>query len=449
MLVPTNTTIRKSLAATRIHRAVWRWHFYAGLLSLPFLILLAATGAIYLFEKEIDHALYRDMMIVSPLGIAADPQTIVAAAQAAKPGWSVARFETPESPNLAVEIALKKGDENVSVFVDPYSAEVTGMRAGEGPMPFVSRLHSLAVAGPYANRVIEAVAGWTIILFATGIYLWLPSGKKQRQPANAKPLSRRRIWRTLHVYTGLGAGAVIVFLALTGLPWSSVWGGGLNDMARQHGLGMPKEIWSERPQSASPDPALPGPASPWIMQDAPRPASHPSAANAIGFGRAVTLADKAGMPDGFWIEAPWGPKGVYTVMAMPDDATAQRVLHVDQYSGETIMDIRYADYGAIAQTVELGVGIHMGQQLGWANKTVMLAGCIALIVLAVSSLALTWRRRNKNPLSAPIVERRSMAVISGITCAGLIVFPMTAVSAIAIAVGDLAYARVRRQSTHA
>ena len=25
-------------------RAVWRWHFYAGLLVLPFLMLMALTG---------------------------------------------------------------------------------------------------------------------------------------------------------------------------------------------------------------------------------------------------------------------------------------------------------------------------------------------------------------------------------------------------------------------
>ena len=32
------------------YRAVWRWHFYAGLLVLPFLMLMALTGALYLFQ---------------------------------------------------------------------------------------------------------------------------------------------------------------------------------------------------------------------------------------------------------------------------------------------------------------------------------------------------------------------------------------------------------------
>lgn len=33
-------------SASDLYRAVWRWHFYAGLLVLPFMITLAITGAL-------------------------------------------------------------------------------------------------------------------------------------------------------------------------------------------------------------------------------------------------------------------------------------------------------------------------------------------------------------------------------------------------------------------
>ena len=36
------------------YRTVWRWHFYAGLFCLPFIIVLSLTGAIYLFKPQID-----------------------------------------------------------------------------------------------------------------------------------------------------------------------------------------------------------------------------------------------------------------------------------------------------------------------------------------------------------------------------------------------------------
>ncbi|MGH6841914.1 MAG: PepSY domain-containing protein, partial [Methylocella sp.] len=44
-----------------IYRAVWRWHFVAGLLALPFLLNLAITGGLYLFTPEINHILYRSL----------------------------------------------------------------------------------------------------------------------------------------------------------------------------------------------------------------------------------------------------------------------------------------------------------------------------------------------------------------------------------------------------
>ncbi|MDQ8028693.1 MAG: PepSY domain-containing protein, partial [Brevundimonas sp.] len=46
------------------YRAVWRWHFYAGVLVMPFLMLLALTGGLYLFKDEIDQAVYRRMIEV-------------------------------------------------------------------------------------------------------------------------------------------------------------------------------------------------------------------------------------------------------------------------------------------------------------------------------------------------------------------------------------------------
>src|SRR3546814_7927493 len=37
---------------TRWYNAVWRWHFYAGLFCIPFVIWLALTGTIYTRSEE-------------------------------------------------------------------------------------------------------------------------------------------------------------------------------------------------------------------------------------------------------------------------------------------------------------------------------------------------------------------------------------------------------------
>lgn len=35
-----------AVASTRLFRAVWRWHFYAGFIVVPLLITLSVTGLI-------------------------------------------------------------------------------------------------------------------------------------------------------------------------------------------------------------------------------------------------------------------------------------------------------------------------------------------------------------------------------------------------------------------
>jgi uncharacterized iron-regulated membrane protein len=42
-----------------LYRRVWRWHVHAGLVCLPFLVLLALTGGLCLFKDAIEARVYR------------------------------------------------------------------------------------------------------------------------------------------------------------------------------------------------------------------------------------------------------------------------------------------------------------------------------------------------------------------------------------------------------
>ena len=63
--------------ASDLYRAVWRWHFYAGLLVLPFLITLAVTGALYLFRDEIDALVHADLKRVEVAATTATPSAMI------------------------------------------------------------------------------------------------------------------------------------------------------------------------------------------------------------------------------------------------------------------------------------------------------------------------------------------------------------------------------------
>lgn len=87
--------VQNGAPSSGIYHLLWRWHFYAGLFVAPFIVILALTGAIYLFNDEIEGVLYRNLFRVDP------PQTVVAAsvqeaaALAAHEGAEVSRYETP------------------------------------------------------------------------------------------------------------------------------------------------------------------------------------------------------------------------------------------------------------------------------------------------------------------------------------------------------------------
>ena len=44
------------------YRALWRWHFYAGLLVIPFLLALSVSGMLMLLSKPVDALLHKDLL---------------------------------------------------------------------------------------------------------------------------------------------------------------------------------------------------------------------------------------------------------------------------------------------------------------------------------------------------------------------------------------------------
>ncbi len=66
---------------TRWYNAVWRWHFYAGLFCIPFVIWLALTGTIYTWGPQIEAWLDRPYAHVAAGAPSAAPDAQVAAAR--------------------------------------------------------------------------------------------------------------------------------------------------------------------------------------------------------------------------------------------------------------------------------------------------------------------------------------------------------------------------------
>lgn len=420
-----------------LYRRVWRWHFYAGLICLPFLVLMALTGGLYLYQENIDSLAYRQLRSVEPSSLkqpAARPldgEALVARAQAAVPGTAVRYVSAPGSDRSA-EIGVLTPEGVVSVYVDPTDGRILGSLRDDAKLSeVIKRLHSLEIAGPVGNHWVEIVAGWAIVLVLSGAFLWWRPGRSQsRYGLRGRP-THRIWWRDLHATIGITAAVAILFLAVTGLPWSAFWGQQFGRLTNELGIGVPQYLWGQPQSTPRPD-HLSG--LPWILTQAPVPVSTSHAghgastgidttqpqASSIGLNRALEIFRDHGMPEGIPIGLPAGVQGVYTAALLPDDVRQRRVVHLDRYSGEVLADVGYQDFGPAGRIVEWGVSLHTGRQFGWLNQLIMLAACISIVLLAISAIAMWWKRRPQGRLAAPTKQLGDRAAIGALAIAVLL-----------------------------
>src|SRR6185369_16582548 len=96
----TGTAPARPSSLPALYRAVWRWHFYAGLAVVPFLLVFALTGLIMLYGNSIETFLGKKYPVAAGgerLSITAQAE----AAQAAIPGGTTRLFVQPAENNRA------------------------------------------------------------------------------------------------------------------------------------------------------------------------------------------------------------------------------------------------------------------------------------------------------------------------------------------------------------
>lgn len=441
-----NAVVAARPAQDAVYRAVWRWHFYAGLLCLPFLILLSATGSLYLLKDEINGTLFAYRTTVAPQASRPlSPDILLFNASEAVPTAVPVSLADPADPTAVAVVTMAEGPRRILVYLNPYNGDVLDRVDRDGEfMMVVRRLHSLSYLGTVANVVIEVVAGFAIILVVTGTYLWWPR-RQSGGVVSVRGTPRKRVWwRDLHAVTGLVAGAGLLFLAATGLPWSVWWGQQVRTLSNEAGVGQPQALWANKPVSNVPMQEMLTTTG-WAMEDAPVPVSQPSTARPIGLARAVEILRGLGMPRGFEISLPVGETGVYAAAAYPKDVARQRMISLDQYTGKPLFDVRFGDLGSIAQAIQYGIGIHKGEHWGRANQLAMLAFCLATILLSVTAAVMWWKRRPTGRLGVPPWPRnqRVAATVTAIVLGLGMLFPLTGLVILGMVVVDLAVQALR------
>ena len=414
---------RKSLYA-----AVWRWHFYAGIVFAPFIVILALSGSVYLFKNEIEAYLYRDRFYVHQTTRSQVPLSRqYDAVKSAYPDYRISSVQIEQSGQRTTEFALRLENqrpsaasnapvppENLSVFVNPFTGNIQGqLDNGLRLMPIFKKIHSeLLVGGTLANRWVELAACWTLILILTGLYLWWPSGKFSVWGTFLPRLNRkgRAMWRELHAVTAVWMSAVLVVIILSGLSWADVMG------QRYRSLGK----WSEKISGNSRDSMYPRYASrfgpkpksgkvlknvatvPWVAQELPVPSSARQAPQPITLDTVKQIAVDKKLVRPYAIFLPQGEDGVFTLATLARNPANEATINIDQYSGRLITDYNYKDYGWLGKTISCGIAFHEGRLWGLPNQIVNLLVAWGAVLLSITGWVMWWRRKPKGALGTPL-----------------------------------------------
>lgn len=450
----------ESRASARLYRAVWRWHFYAGLFVVPFFIILAATGMIMLYGNSVDTMLGPRHFVVP----AASPAALVdqaSAAASAIPGGTVTMFVQPPAADLANKFMVVADDGPHIVAVDRADAKVVdSYRQDSVLFNWASKIHGTLLLGDFGDRVLEIAAGLGIILLLTGLYMWWPrNGRSLRQALVPRLLKGRGLWRELHMSAGAYFAVVMLFFLISGLSWTGVWG----TQIVQAWNTFPAEKLNAPLSDASHETMNHGDEKdvPWTLEQTPLPASHDHAAMGmeamtmpadapVDLDRVAATAREIGFAGQFRINFPADATGVFTISADSNSGDTanpfgDRTVYVDQYSGEIISEVGFADYGLGGKAMAAGIALHQGN-LGWWNIGLNLVFCAAIIFIAVSGVVMWWQRRPQGKLAAPAYPSDYRApwgvlIIAAVVC---IAFPLTGAAVALFAIIDFVRGRLTR-----
>lgn len=387
-------------SATATYRTIWRWHFYAGLFVLPFVLILSLTGAIYLFKPQIEHWEERAWLGLGTRGaVAADAQ--LAAVLAANPG---ARFENYRLPRQAgdaamIQLGLADGTKR-QLFVSPQGKVLASLDPDARFATMVARIHGTLLLGRWGDRLVELAASWTIVMILTGLYLWWP--RPFRAAGTLYPrlaLRGRPLLRDIHRATGFWiAGLVLVMLA-SGLPWAGVWGSAFQWARVELGLVNGPQSWKigAGGDHAGHHGAMPMPAMPARGQTGLPLASFVARAEAEQMAFPVLVLPPHA-PQRFG--PPVGDEWI--VKSEAQNRWLGRRVTYDPYSGAETGRSGFADQHVVDRVVATGVAWHEGQLFGIANQIVGVLTAIALIAISVLGVVMWLKRRPEGSFGAPM-----------------------------------------------
>ncbi|QDT85320.1 PepSY-associated TM helix domain-containing protein [Gimesia chilikensis] len=411
----------------KLYPVVWRWHFYAGLLTSPILWMVTITGALYVFSTEL--SAWRDQelhqVVAQSDRLSYDRLKEIAAENAASDDLEALVVHDDPARSVAFvahvegEPNNRADDQHQWIYLNPYDGSLLGTRIAEHDFfAVVLKLHRNLMLGTTGRVLTELVTSWGLILLATGVYLWWPRGKKNVRlwlpRLKGKFYAVLRDW---HAVSGIYLVPLIGIVAFTGLFFTQVWGSGFNTTAKKMGHWPPEwfqagkvEVPADNPQPLT------------LNEIVPKFLAYsrsPEDAVAIRFSEKPDVAHKA-----FYM--------------IDEDKNQLKTISVNPYTGEEFALINPADLPFLYRVRLWAVSIHMGKIFGMPTKILALIASLGLLGLSVTGLWMWWKRKPHGRSGFPRTPLPGSLPLWGwivIAVCGIL-FPVAGISILAICLLD-------------
>ena len=430
------TAISKQKKQSILYAMVWRWHFYAGLFVIPFLLMLSVTGTIMLYDKQLQSLRYSTLADVSNNGEMLSAQQQLSSIKVNYPQGVVKKYMPGKTADDVSFFVVKNEDATIHVALDPYTGKVLEeINRDDSWYALANEIHGSLLLGEWGDHAIEAAIGLIVLLIISGLYLWYTT----RQDGALVFFPRlnqgkRNFYKQLHSSLGLYCAVFLIFFVISGLSWSGVWGSKLV----QAWNSFPAQKWSYVELSEHDHASLNQGVMeevPWNLEQTPLPLSKATEAHQhtkeVDLNSIADLAKQLGMKN-YQVNLPANKKAVYTLSADTmsgdiSDPRLDRTVHIDQHTGEVLVDIGWSDYTLMAKFMAAGIGLHQGG-LGWINLLVNTLLCACYILICLSGLYLCWLRKPKNswelaPKTIPSNQRWYTGIVAVIVVS--ILFPLS------------------------
>ncbi|WP_299155875.1 PepSY domain-containing protein [uncultured Tenacibaculum sp.] len=363
----------------KLNQWIWKWHFIAGIISLPFVLVLSITGAIYLFNPKVENEIKESLEKVK----ATSGKTISYQQQ-----WEVAKNQMKKKPNsmilssnkeIATEFISGRFSHKKSLFVNPYTAEVSGTFSPKDTWMYtVRKLHGELLGGKVGTKIIELIACWMIVLIITGLYVWWPFKRGVKGVFIIRLKEGKRIlFRDLHAVLGFWISGLLLLTIAGGLPWTDVFGANFKQLQKLTNTGYPK-TWNGKGLVSV------------------------VSGKTLSLDKMTEIAKKQNLKGVVSIGLPKNSKSTFSVSNKTFDLEAQKMLHFDQYSGELVKKHNWKDVGFLMRGRMWVMAFHQGQFGVW-NWWLMFGVAIMLTFMSVAAILSYVLRKKKGSLGIPKV----------------------------------------------